>query len=91
MCNRLYDNAEHLFVRCGATRRLREELARRLGRQGDDLTIRQMVLMTYDNKHNKLYTYYRHVALTLRLKGNNTGYKAKLALVQMLDNDKDVT
>ena len=91
MCNRLYDNAEHLFVRCAATRRVRTELAMRLDIPVDQLTIRQTVLMTYDNKDNKIYTYYRKVTLTLRQKGNNKGYNAKLALIRMLDNDNDVT
>ena len=57
----------------------------------DDLTIRQTVLMNHDNNENKLYTYYRHVALQLRYRKNNTGYRAKLALIRMLDNDNDVT
>ena len=91
MCNRLYDTTEHLFVRCGATKGIRQELAMRLGIPVDGLTMKQTILMTYSNTHNKLYTYYRHVALTLRHKGNNTGYNAKLALTRMLDNDNDVT
>ena len=41
MCNRLYDTTEHLFVRCGATKGIRQELAMRLGIQ---------------SKQNKLYT-----------------------------------
>ena len=54
MCNRLYDTTEHLFVRCSATLEMRRELASRLGIQVGDVAMRQTILMTYDNKHNKL-------------------------------------
>ena len=77
--------------RCNATYELRQELTARLGIPADGATMRQTILMTYDNKHNKIYTYFRHVALTLRQKGKHARYNAKLAFIRMLDNDKDIT
>ena len=91
MCSRRFDTAEHLFNRCNATYELRQELTARLGIQADGATMWQTILMTYDNKYNKTYTYFRHVALKLRLKGKHARYNAKLAFIHMLDNDKDVT